>query len=378
MSESNQTAPETVEVEGLLALNENKSGTLLDPSRGGKTTPHDPFIPRELIRRFKLKKGSIIKADALPDKTRPNPRVKFIHTVDGEPLSERKKLFRFDQLTTIQPREKLNLEAKDGRMTTRVLDLFCPIGKGQRSLIVAPPRAGKTTILHDIAKGIEENHPDCHLMVLLIDERPEEVTDFKRSVPAEIYASSNDEEVKSHLRVAELAIERAKRLVETKKDVVLLLDSITRLSRAYNAASGKSGRTMTGGLDVRALEKPRQIFSSARNSEEAGSLTIVATALIETGSKMDELIFQEFKGTGNSEIILDRKVAELRLWPAINLAASGTRKEEDLLEPSLLEKTSFLRRAMSPMKIIDAAESLIDRMSSTSSNKEFLELIQTP
>ena len=351
---------------------------MLDPSRGGKTTPHDPFIPRELIRRFKLKKGSIINADALPDKSRPNPRVKFIHTVDGEPLSERKKLFRFDQLTTIQPREKLNLEAKDGRMTTRVLDLFCPIGKGQRSLIVAPPRAGKTTILHDIAKGIEENHPDCHLMVLLIDERPEEVTDFKRSVPAEIYASSNDEEVKSHLRVAELAIERAKRLVETKKDVVLLLDSITRLSRAYNAASGKSGRTMTGGLDVRALEKPRQIFSSARNSEEAGSLTIVATALIETGSKMDELIFQEFKGTGNSEIILDRKVAELRLWPAINLAASGTRKEEDLLEPSLLEKTSFLRRAMSPMKIIDAAESLIDRMSSTSSNKEFLELIQTP
>ena len=338
---------------------------------------HDPFVPRELIRRFKLKKGSIIKADAIPDNSRANPRVKFIHTVDGATLGERKKLFRFDQLTTIQPKEKLNLEVEDGRMTTRVLDLFCPIGKGQRGLIVAPPRAGKTTILHDIAKGVEENHPECHLMVLLIDERPEEVTDFKRTVPAEIYASSNDEEVKSHLRVAELAIERAKRLVEAKKDVVLLLDSITRLSRAYNAASGKSGRTMTGGLDVRALEKPRQIFSSARNSEEAGSLTIVATALIETGSKMDELIFQEFKGTGNSEIILDRKIAELRLWPAINLAASGTRKEEDLMDSLHLEKTSFLRRAMSPMKIIDAAESLIDRMSSTSSNEEFLELIQT-
>jgi transcription termination factor Rho len=214
-------------------------------------------------------------------------------------------------------------------------------------------------------------------MVLLIDERPEEVTDFRRTVPAEIYASSNDEEVKSHLRIAELAIERAKRLVEAKKDVVLLMDSITRLSRAYNAASGKSGRTMTGGLDVRALEKPRQIFSSARNSEEAGSLTIVATALVETGSKMDELIFQEFKGTGNCEIVLDRKIAELRLWPAINLASSGTRKEEDLMKPADLEKTSFLRRAMSPMKIIDAAETLIDRMSSTSSNKEFLELIQT-
>ena len=377
MSDSSSTSPETVEVEGLLDINENKSGVLLDPTRGGKTTPHDPFVPRELIRRFKLKKGSIIKADAIPDKTRPNPKVRFIHLVDGNTLAERKKFFRFDQLTTIQPKEKLLLEAKDGRMTTRVLDLFCPLGKGQRSLIVAPPRAGKTTILHDIAKGIEENHPDCHLMVLLIDERPEEVTDFKRTVAAEIFASSNDEEVKSHLRVAELAIERAKRLVETKRDVILLLDSITRLSRAYNAASGKSGRTMTGGLDVRALEKPRQIFSSARNSEESGSLTIVATALVETGSKMDELIFQEFKGTGNSEIILDRKIAELRLWPAINLAGSGTRKEEDLMDPKILEKTSFLRRAMSPMKMIDATESLIDRMSSTSSNEEFLDLIQT-
>ena len=297
--------------------------------------------------------------------------------MDGLSIHERKKLFRFDQLTTIQPKQKLNLECKDGRMTTRVLDLFCPIGKGQRALIVAPPRAGKTTILHDIAKGVEENHPECHLMVMLIDERPEEVTDFKRTVDAEIYASSNDEEVKNHLRIAELAIERAKRLVESKTDVVLLMDSITRLSRAYNANSGKSGRTMTGGLDVRALEKPRQIFSSARNSEEAGSLTIVATALIETGSKMDELIFQEFKGTGNSEIILDRKVAELRLWPAINLASSGTRKEEDLVKPEVLEKTSFLRRAMSPMKVIDAAETLLERLDKTSSNKEFLDLIKT-
>ena len=378
MSEHVQTDQNLLKVEGILELNENKTGVLLDPKRGGKTTPTDPFVPKELIRRFKLKKGSIITADSIPDKNRPNPKVRFIQQVDGMSLQERKKQFRFDQLTTIQPKQKLNLETKDGRMTTRVLDLFCPIGKGQRSLIVAPPRAGKTTILHDIAKGVEENHPECHLMVLLIDERPEEVTDFSRSVPAEIYASSNDEEVKSHLRIAELAIERAKRLVESKKDVVLLLDSITRLSRAYNAASGKSGRTMTGGLDVRALEKPRQIFSSARNSEEAGSLTIVATALVETGSKMDELIFQEFKGTGNCEIILDRKVAELRLWPALNLASSGTRKEEDLVDPQILEKTSFLRRAMSPMKIIDATESLLDRMTTTQSNEEFLKLIQTP
>ncbi|NDH16298.1 MAG: transcription termination factor Rho, partial [Opitutae bacterium] len=309
MSENEQTESDTLQVEGILDILENKSGVLLDPARGGKTTPNDPFLPKELIRRFKLKKGSLIKADGIKHSNRPSPKVRFIHSVDGLSLADRKALFRFDQLTTIQPKEKLNLECKDGRMTTRVLDLFCPIGKGQRSLIVAPPRAGKTTILHDIAKGIEENHPDCHLMVLLVDERPEEVTDFRRTVPAEIFASSNDEEVKSHLRMAELAIERAKRLVENKKDVILLMDSITRLSRAYNAASGKSGRTMTGGLDVRALEKPRQIFSSARNSEEAGSLTIVATALVETGSKMDELIFQEFKGTGNSEIVLDRKIA---------------------------------------------------------------------
>ena len=377
MSEEKQSAPDPKQVEGMLDIVDNKAGILLDPLRGGKTSPMDPYVTRELVRRFKLKKGSLIKADANSDHKRPNPKVQFIHSVDGLSIHERKKLFRFDQLTTIQPKQKLNLECKDGRMTTRVLDLFCPIGKGQRALIVAPPRAGKTTILHDIAKGVEENHPECHLMVMLIDERPEAVTDFKRTVDAEIYASSNDEEVKNHLRIAELAIERAKRLVESKKDVVLLMDSITRLSRAYNANSGKSGRTMTGGLDVRALEKPRQIFSSARNSEEAGSLTIVATALIETGSKMDELIFQEFKGTGNSEIILDRKVAELRLWPAINLASSGTRKEEDLVKPEVLEKTSFLRRAMSPMKVIDAAETLLERLDKTSSNKEFLDLIKT-
>lgn len=377
MSEEKQIAPDPMQVEGMLDIVDNKAGILLDPLRGGKTSPLDPYVTRELVRRFKLKKGSLIKADANSDNKRPNPKVQFIHSVDGLSIHERKKLFRFDQLTTIQPKQKLNLECKDGRMTTRVLDLFCPIGKGQRALIVAPPRAGKTTILHDIAKGVEENHPECHLMVMLIDERPEEVTDFKRTVDAEIYASSNDEEVKNHLRIAELAIERAKRLIESKKDVVLLMDSITRLSRAYNANSGKSGRTMTGGLDVRALEKPRQIFSSARNSEEAGSLTIVATALIETGSKMDELIFQEFKGTGNSEIILDRKVAELRLWPAINLASSGTRKEEDLVKPDVLEKTSFLRRAMSPMKVIDAAETLLDRLVKTNTNKEFLDLIKT-
>lgn len=362
-------------VSGVLDLLQNKSGQLLDPSRNGKTKPSDPFVPRELIKRFRLKKGNFIEAKALHNDRYPNPKVKFIDTVDGLTLDERKGRYSFQQMVSIAPDEQLRLEAKDGRVTTRIMDLFCPIGKGTRGLIVAPPRTGKTTLLHDIAHGIIENHPECHVIVLLVDERPEEVTDFKRSVDAEIYASSNDEELTNHIRLAELAIERAKRLVESGKDVVFLLDSITRLARAYNSASGKGGRTMTGGLDVRALEKPRQLFSAARNCEEGGSLTIIATALIETGSKMDELIFQEFKGTGNMEMVLDRKAAELRLWPAINLNASGTRKEELILSGKNLEGAQFLRRALAGQKVEDAAEAMIERFTQTKSNEDFLKLL---
>jgi len=365
-----------IDVSGILEILENKTGQLIDPSRNGKTKPNDPFVPRELIKRFKLKQGSLIEGKALHNDRFPNPKVRFVEKVDGALLEERKGRYTFQQMVSIAPDEQLKLEAKDGRVTTRIMDLFCPIGKGTRGLIVAPPRTGKTTILHDIAHGVIENHPECHCLVLLVDERPEEVTDFKRSVNAEIYASSNDEELKNHLRLAELAIDRAKRLVEAGKDVVLLLDSITRLARSYNAASGKGGRTMTGGLDVRALEKPRQIFSAARNCEEGGSLTIIATALIETGSKMDELIFQEFKGTGNMEMVLDRKAAELRLWPAINLNASGTRKEELLLSGKYLEGAQFLRRALAGQKIEDAAEAMIDRFEQTKTNEEFLKLLQ--
>jgi transcription termination factor Rho len=365
-----------VAVSGILEILENKTGQLLDPSRNGKTKPDDPFVPRELIKRFKLKKGSFIEGTAQHNERFPNPKVRFIEKVDGALLEERKGRYTFQQMVSIAPDEQIRLEAKDGRVTTRIMDLFCPIGKGTRGLIVAPPRTGKTTLLHDIAHGVIENHPECHCIVLLVDERPEEVTDFKRSVNAEIYASSNDEELANHLRLAELAIERAKRLVEAGKDVVFLLDSITRLARAYNAASGKGGRTMTGGLDVRALEKPRQLFSAARNCEEGGSLTIIATALIETGSKMDELIFQEFKGTGNMEMVLDRKAAELRLWPAINLNASGTRKEELLLSGKYLEGAQFLRRALAGQKIEDAAEAMIDRFQQTKNNDEFLKLLQ--
>jgi transcription termination factor Rho len=365
----------TMSIEGILEPTNNNNGILLQPRRHGKARKDDPFVPRELIRRFKLKKGSYIVGKAQHGPKFQNPKVCFVETVDGLNVKDRKNCLPFQELLTIAPDDQIKLEMKDGRMTTRIIDLFCPIGKGQRGLIVAPPRTGKTTLLQDIAAGALENHPECKLIVLLVDERPEEVTDFHRSVPAEIFASSNDEELKSHVRVADIAIERAKRLVEAGQDVVLLLDSITRLSRAHNSATAGSGRTMTGGLDIRALEKPRQLFSAARNTEEGGSLTIVASALIETGSRMDDLIFQEFKGTGNMEMVLDRKLAELRIWPSININASGTRREELLLDADTLDKVSFHRRALAPLRAGDATETLIGRMEQTENNKEFLDLL---
>jgi transcription termination factor Rho len=374
-SASLATPPENVvRVEGILDLDNNKAGTLLDLSRNGKPRPSDPFVPRELIRRFKLKQGSVITATATPDDRFPNPKVRFIEKVDGLEIDERRRLADFTQLTTITPIQQLKLEMKDHRMTTRAMDLFCPLGKGTRGLIVSPPRAGKTTLLRDIALGVLENHPECHVMILLVDERPEEVTDFKRSVPAEVWASSNDENVENHLRIADLCIERAKRLVEAGRDVVLMLDSLTRLARAHNTQRN-SGRTGSGGLDVRALEKPRQLFASARKTEEAGSLTIIASILVETGSRMDDVIFQEFKGTGNMEMVLDRKCAEMRIWPAINIAASGTRKEELLIDAKRLEGIHFFRRALVPLKIEEAAETMVGRLSKTKTNDEFLKLI---
>ncbi len=363
-----------VPVEGVLEIHANRSGQLLDPARHGKTRPTDPFVPKELVRRFKLRRGSYIKATAVQDPRRQGSTVRFIESSDGMAPEERRRVPDFTSLTTITPDEKLRLETKDGKMTVRVMDLFSPIGKGQRGLIVAPPRTGKTTLLCDIALGVLENHPECHVMMVLIDERPEEVTDIRRTVPAELYASSNDEPIKHHIQVADFAIERAKRQVEVGKDVVILLDSLTRLARAHNAGKG-GGRTMTGGLDIRALEKPRQLFSAARNTEEAGSLTIIASALIETGSRMDDLIFQEFKGTGNMEMVLDRKVAEARIWPAMNVASSGTRREELLLDEDDLEKIHFFRRALAPLKPQEAAETMISRLSKTANNAEFLKLL---
>ena len=349
---------------------------MVDIARGGKRRPTDPFVPKELIRRFKLRTGSMVGGTAFPPDGRfPNPKMRFIETVDGVQLDERRAKFDFTSLTTISPNQHLKMEMKDGRLTTRAVDLFCPIGKGTRGLIVAPPRTGKTTLLRDMALGVLENNPECHVMILLIDERPEEVTDFKRSVSAaEIWASSNDEQIENHVRIADLCIERAKRLVETGRDVVLFVDSITRLSRAHNTARN-SGRTGSGGLDVRALEKPRQLFATARKTEEAGSLTIIASVLVETGSRMDDVIFQEFKGTGNMELVLDRKCAEMRLWPAINIASSGTRKEELLIDAKTLEGIHFFRRALVQQKIEEATETMIARLSKTKTNAEFLKLI---
>jgi transcription termination factor Rho len=374
--ESDSDSQAGIPVEGIFEPQNNKAGTLLNPKHNGKSRPTDPFVPRELVRRFKLKRGNYVTGNGQADGRHPNPKVRFIETLDGMPLEERRKQLNFEQLTTIAPESWLQLERKgSGNMTCRVMDIFCPIGKGQRGLIVAPPRTGKTTLLQDIALGVHENNPDCKIVMLLVDERPEEVTDIKRNTPGLIFASSNDEDTKNHLNLAELAIDYAKRQVEAGSDVVILMDSLTRLSRAYNSARSGSGRTMTGGLDIRALEKPRQLFSAARNTEEAGSLTIIASALIETGSRMDDLIFQEFKGTGNMEMVLDRKVAELRIWPAINIAASGTRREELILPEELLKKSHFFRRALASMKIEDAAESAVERLSKTTTNEQFFKLI---
>ena len=339
----------------------------------------DIYVSPAQIRRFGLKTGDTVEGQIRPPREKEGERyfaLLKVNSVNHDSMDVLKQKIHFDNLTPIYPLEKLKLESKTGGFSTRIIDLFSPIGKGQRSLIVAPPKAGKTVLLKNIANAITENHPEVMLIVLLIDERPEEVTDMSRSVDGEVVSSTFDEPAQRHVQVAEMVIEKAKRLVEHKKDVVILLDSITRLARAYNTVVPPSGKILSGGVDSNALHKPKRFFGAARNIEDGGSLTIIGTALVDTGSRMDEVIFEEFKGTGNMELVLDRKLADRRIFPAIDLNKSGTRKEDLLLDEETLQKVWLLRKVLGPLNVIEAMEWLKDKMDGTKSNNKFLDMMK--
>ena len=359
-------------VEGILEVLPDGYGFL----RGENylSTPKDVYISPIQIRRFRLDKGDKVKGIArLPKEGEKFPALIYVGEVNGESPEKAYRRQKFDDLTPIYPDERIRLETVPNEYAMRIIDLMSPIGKGQRGMIVAPPKVGKTTLLKKIANSITTNNPEIELIVLLIDERPEEVTDMRRSIKGDVIYSTFDELPEHHVKVAEMVLERAKRLTEQKKDVVILLDSITRLARAYNLSIPSSGRTLSGGLDPSALHKPKKFFGAARNIENGGSLTILATALIETGSRMDDVIFEEFKGTGNMEVHLDRKLSEKRIFPAIDINKSGTRREELLLTPKELETVFALRKAMSTMSVADVTEELITQMVSTKNNNEFLD-----
>ena len=366
-------AGELAPASGVLYLKANGSGLLVNPANNYVPQPGDAIVPRSMIERLHLQPGLLLAGSA---RRGGNGGLELVglEQVEGMPLEEYRENRRpFSELISIDPNEVFKLETEPERLTTRVIDLLSPLGKGQRCLIVAPPKAGKTTLLKDIAHGVNKNHPECILMVLLVDERPEEVTDFRRSVAkGEVIASSSDETAENHIQIAEVVLERARRLVEMKKDVVILCDSITRMSRAYNNEQRGSGKILSGGIDARTMEKPRRFFGAARNAEEWGSLTIIATALIDTGSRMDEVIFQEFKGTGNTEIVLDRGLFERRIFPAINIAQTGTRKEEKLLPPTVLPKVHTLRRALAGTDPMTAMKMRLERLQKFPTNEAFL------
>jgi transcription termination factor Rho len=342
--------------------------------------PDDIYVSPSQIKRFSLRTGDTIEGPIrAPKEGERYFALLKVDTINYETTDKKdKNKINFDNLTPLYPEEQIRLETEEPRkdLSARVIDLIAPIGKGQRAIIVAPPRTGKTVLLQNIAHSITENHPEIFLMVLLIDERPEEVTDMQRSVKGEVVSSTFDEPASRHVQVAEMVIEKAKRLVEHGKDVVILLDSITRLGRAYNTVVPSSGKVLTGGVDANALQRPKRFFGAARNIEFGGSLTIISTALIDTGSRMDEVIFEEFKGTGNSEIILDRKVADKRTYPAIDIAKSGTRKEEILLAPDDLQKMYVLRRILNPMGTMDGIEFLLTKLKDTKSNAEFFQAMK--
>jgi len=360
---------------GVLEMHPNGYGFLRDPQANYLRQLTDPFVPGSMIDKYGLREGVLIHGMVQPGRRQQGPRLREITDVDGMPPDDYRNVKSFDELTAINPESWLRLETGPTPLTTRVMDLLTPLGRGQRALIVAPPRTGKTILLQHISQAIATNYPDVYLMVLLIDERPEEVTDMRRAVNGEVVASSLDREIESHVRLSQLAVERCRRLAEMGKDVFLLMDSITRMARAFNKWVGNTGRTMSGGVDVKAMDIPKKLFATARLFEEGGSLTIVATALIDTGSRMDELIFQEFKGTGNMELVLDRKLADRRVWPAIDISQSGTRREEMLLPPDTLHAVTMLRRTLSSMHHVDAMEQLTTKLSKFKSNREFIELI---
>jgi transcription termination factor Rho len=367
--------------DGVLEVVQDGFGFLRSPSANYLPGPDDIYVSPDMIRQFSLRTGDSIEGViAAPRETERYFSMTKVTRINFDDPERARHKVHFDNLTPLYPDERFKMEVDDPTLkdrSARIIDLVAPIGKGQRGLIVAPPRTGKTVLLQNIAHSIATNHPECYLIVLLIDERPEEVTDMQRTVKGEVVASTFDEPATRHVAVAEMVIEKAKRLVEHKRDVVILLDSITRLGRAFNTVVPSSGKVLTGGVDANALQRPKRFFGAARNIEEGGSLTIIATALIDTGSRMDEVIFEEFKGTGNSEIVLDRKVADKRVFPAMDILKSGTRKEDLLVDKIDLQKTYVLRRILNPMGTTDAIEFLISKLKQTKSNSDFFDSMNT-
>ncbi|WP_225027424.1 transcription termination factor Rho [Xinfangfangia pollutisoli] len=367
--------------DGVLEVLQDGFGFLRSPSANYLPGPDDIYVSPDILRQYSLRTGDTIEGViAAPKENEKYFSLTQVTKINFDDPEKAKHKVHFDNLTPLYPDERLKMEIDDPTIkdrSARIIDLVAPIGKGQRALIVAPPRTGKTVLLQNIAHSIATNHPECYLIVLLIDERPEEVTDMQRSVKGEVVSSTFDEPATRHVAVAEMVIEKAKRLVEHKRDVVILLDSITRLGRAFNTVVPSSGKVLTGGVDANALQRPKRFFGAARNIEEGGSLTIIATALIDTGSRMDEVIFEEFKGTGNSEIVLDRKVADKRTFPAMDILKSGTRKEDLLVDKNDLQKMYVLRRILNPMGTTDAIEFLISKLKQTKSNSDFFDSMNT-
>jgi transcription termination factor Rho len=365
--------------EGVLECLPDGFGFLRAPEYNYLPGPDDVYVSPSQIRKFDLRTGDTVSGQVRPPKDgeRYFALIKVEAVNFEDPEVARSKIF-FDNLTPLYPQERIRLETTKENLTGRVLDMLCPIGKGQRGLIVAPPRTGKTMMLQSVANSVTANHPEIALIVLLIDERPEEVTDMQRTVKGEVISSTFDEPPQRHIQVAEMVLEKAKRLVEHKRDVVVLLDSLTRLGRAYNAITPPSGKVLSGGIDANALQRPRRFFAAARNIEEGGSLTIIATALIDTGSRMDDVIFEEFKGTGNMEINLDRRLVDKRIFPTIDINRSGTRKDELLLPPDELNRIWVLRKVLSPLSTVEAMELLLGRLSETKTNGEFLASMSSP